>query len=116
MQVIWNLFNPAIIATSSTNGMIELLTIDEACIDSTMNTISYSAVTGIENRFHGRVLSVTDLIRGNDIKNEITEFETAMSTNQVKEYCEKMIEISNDKEENEIWSFMKVSELFVYDG
>ena len=110
MQVIWNVFNPAIIATASTNGMIELLTIDEACIDNTMNTTTYSAVNGIENRFHGRVLSVTDLIRGNDIKNEITEFETAMSTNQVKEYCEKMIEISNDKEENEIWSFMKVSE------
>ena len=75
-----------------------------------MNATTYSAVNGIENRFHGRVLSVTDLIRGNDIKNEINEFETAMSNNQVKEYCEKMIELSNDQEENEKWSFMKVSD------
>ena len=110
IQILWNPFNPAVIATSSTNGSIELFSIDEACIDNSFNSTTYSAVNGIENRFHGRLLSITDLIRGNDIKSEIQEFETAMTTNQVKEYCEKMVEITDDKEENEIWSFMKVWE------
>ena len=106
----WNGFNPAVIATASTNGSVELFSVDEACMDSTVGVTTYSAVNGIENHFHGRVLTVTDLIRGDDIKSEIEEFETSMRSNNMKEYCEKMVSITNDKEENEIWSFMKVIE------
>lgn len=107
-QITWNSFNPAVIATASTNDMIELFTIDEACVDTTFSSTAYSAVNGVENRFHGRVLTVTDLIRGNDIKTEIEEFETSMKANGMKEFCEKMVNITDDKEENTIWSFMKV--------
>lgn len=107
-QVVWNGFNPAVIATASTSGSVELFSIDEACIDSAVGATTYSAVNGIENHFHGRVLTVTDLIRGDDIKSEIEEFEASMRSNNIKEYCEKMVSITDDKDENDIWSFMKV--------
>lgn len=110
IQITWNGFNPAVIATASTNDCIELFTIDEACIDTSFTSAAYSAVNGTENRFHGHVLTVTDLIRGNDIKCEIADFENSMRMNSLKEYCEKMVDVTEDHEENEMWSFMKVRE------
>ena len=110
-QILWNPFNPAILASTSTNGSIELWTIEEMSVEGAMNasaSASYSAINGVENRFHGRVLTVSDLIRGKDIQSEISDFETAMVSNNVKEHCMKMVDLVEDEEEKQMWSFMNV--------
>lgn len=68
----------------------------------------YSAVNGYENHFHGKILSVTDLIRGTDLKEEIESFETSMRNGDLQGYCDHMRNICEDKEEQQLWSFMKV--------
>ena len=72
-------------------------------------SVAYCAVNGCENRFHGKVLSVTDLICGNDVKEEIERFEAVMRGGDLKGYCEAMKRVCEDKEENELWSFMEVA-------
>ena len=107
-QIMWNPFNPAILASTSTSGSIELWTVEETSAEGAVNASPYSAVHGVENRFHGRVLTVSDLIRGNDIQSEISDFENAMASNSVKEHCMKMVDLVEDQEEKQMWSFMNV--------
>lgn len=110
--VCWNPFNPAVVATAASDGMITLYNVEGACrqLPGTQRacTAAYSAVHGYENRFHGKTLSVTDLIRGDDLKEEIRRFEASMTGGDLRGYCESMTEMCEDVEEQELWSFMKV--------
>ena len=70
--------------------------------------VAYAAANGCENRFHGKVLSVRDLIRGDDVKAEIERFEQCMAGGDLKAYCAEMTRVCEDAEEKELWSFMEV--------
>lgn len=111
-QVCWNETNPAVIATASSDGMIVLYNVEGVSCHAGKHaepSVAYCAVNGCENRFHGKVLSVTDLICGNDVKEEIERFEAVMRGGDLKGYCEAMKRVCEDKEENELWSFMEVA-------
>ena len=75
---------------------------------SVVSSAVYSAVNGCENRFHGKVLSVSDLVCGNDVKEEIGQFESAMAQGDLKGFCDRMVAVCEDPRENEMWLFMKV--------
>ena len=49
-----------------------------------------------------------DLVRGDDVKEEIGRFERSMGEGDLKGYCEHMTGVCEDKEEQELWAFMKV--------
>ena len=111
-SVCWNPFNPAVIATAASDGMITLHSVEGASsaqrATPSSSQSTYSAVYGYENRFHGKVLSVTNLVRGDDLKEEIGRFETSMAGGDLRGYCEEMVGKCEDVEEQELWSFMKV--------
>lgn len=109
-HVIWNPFNPAVVATSASDGMIVLHNVEGVTSHSTVpsTTSDYSAVNGYENRFHGKILSVTDLIRGNDVKTEIEGFENSVRSSDLRGFCERMTGVCEDASEQELWCFMKV--------
>ena len=108
-QVVWHPFNPAVVATAASDGSIVLHNVEGVGSHKACGAASnYSAVKGYENRFHGRVLSVRDLIRGDDVKAEIQGFESSMSGGDLAGFCEHMVSVCEDAEESAMWSFMKV--------
>ena len=108
-QVLWNQFNPAVIATAASDGSIVLHNVEGVSMKkSVVSSAAYSAVNGCENRFHGKVLSVSDLVCGNDVKEEIGQFESAMAQGDLKGFCDRMVAVCEDPRENEMWLFMKV--------
>ena len=107
--VTWNPFNPAVVATAASDGSVMLFNVEGVSSPrSERMHVRYHATHGFENRFHGKVLSVGDLVRGDDVKEEIGRFERSMGEGDLKGYCEHMTGVCEDKEEQELWAFMKV--------
>lgn len=114
--VTWNPFNPAIVATGASDGMIVLHSVEGASNQHRTECSGvYSAVNGYENRFHGKILSVTDLIRGTDLMEEIAHFERSMQAGDLQGFCDHMRSVCEDKEEQQLWSFMKVRSMDMND-
>ena len=108
-QVLCNRFNHAVIATASYKKKIKMHNVEAVGTKKAVGSNAvYSAVHGYENRFHGKVLSVSDLVCGNDVKEEIGQFESAMASGDLKGFCDRMVTVCEDPRENEMWSFMKV--------
>ena len=108
-SVMWNPFNPAVVATAASDGLVVLYNVEGVTSPrSERMHVRYHATHGFENRFHGKVLSVGDLVRGDDVKEEIGRFERSMGEGDLKGYCEHMTGVCEDKEEQELWAFMKV--------
>lgn len=108
-SVMWNPFNPAVVATAASDGLVVLYNVEGVMSPrSERMHVRYHATHGFENRFHGKVLSVGDLVRGDDVKEEIGRFERSMGEGDLKGYCEHMTGVCEDKEEQELWAFMKV--------
>ena len=110
-QVCWNAQNPAVIATAGSDGSVVLYNVEGVACRGPKGAeaaVAYAAANGCENRFHGKVLSVRDLIRGDDVKAEIERFEQCMAGGDLKAYCAEMTRVCEDAEEKELWSFMEV--------
>jgi hypothetical protein len=111
-QVCWNRFNPAVIATAASDGTVVLHDLEgvSAKVGGKVQHSRYAAVNGVENRFHGKTLSVGDLIEGNDLKQEIADFEHSINSGDFKGFCERMEGVCEDPSENRLWHFMGVRE------